>query len=74
MQSSSVSRNFAQCLDAVMLSVMYSFKKAPETEYNFRTGNSQTPHRKSLKIILSICKSGLFNEICGRNNEYSSII
>ena len=40
MQSLSVSRNFAQCLDAIRLSVMYSFEKVPVTEYNFRTGNS----------------------------------
>ena len=51
MQSLSVSRNFAQCLDAITLSVMYSFKKAPVTEYNVRTGNSQTPRRKSLKML-----------------------
>jgi len=49
---------------------MYSFKKALINEYSFRTRNSQTPRRKSLKIILIICKEGLFNEIFGRNNEY----
>jgi len=47
MQSSSVSRNFAQCLDAITLSAMYSFKKVPVTD--FRTGKSKTPRRKSLK-------------------------
>ena len=56
MQSSSVSRKFAHCLDAITLSAVYSFKKVPVTEYNFRTGNSQTPRRKSLKIILIIYK------------------
>ena len=55
MQSSSVSRHFVQCLDAITLSVMYSFKKVAVTEYNFQTGNSQTLRRKSLKIILIIC-------------------
>jgi len=55
MQSSSVSRRVVQCLDAITLSVMYSFKKVAVTEYNFQTGNSQTLRRKSLKIILIIC-------------------
>ena len=56
MQSLSVKRNFAQCLDVITLYVMYSFKKVPVTEYNFRTGKSETPRRKSLTIILIICK------------------
>ena len=56
MQSPSVSRNFAQCLDAITLSVMYSFKKVPVTEYNFRSGNSQTPRSKSLKKSLLFVK------------------
>ena len=55
MQSASVSR-FAQCLDAITLSVMYSFNKVPVTEYNFRTGNPQTPRPQLLKIIVIICK------------------
>jgi len=70
MQSWSFSRNFVQCLDAITLSVMYSFKKVPVTEYNSQTVNFQTLRRKSLKIILIICKLGLFKEIFGRNNEY----
>jgi len=30
MQSSCVSRNVAQCLDVIALSIMYSFKKVPK--------------------------------------------
>ena len=61
---------FAQCLDAIMLSVMYSIKKVPVTVYDFQTVNFPTPHQKSLKTILIICKKGLLNENLGRNIEY----
>jgi len=47
MQSSSVSRNFAQCLDAITLYVMYSFKGLGSGNwiYNVTFGQKIPKHR-----------------------------